>query len=158
MLELHNIEWYNDKELSIFFDREPDVCVRTPSPEDDTLTRNSKLMFPFLNRKALKVAIFDHKKGKSYKFEIYKGYCYDGATIPRMFWRLIGAKSDPQFLIPALVHDVLCENHDYVDNDRNLSSRVFRALLIAGGVNKVKAQVMYTAVDVFQTAGRKWRN
>ena len=98
----------------------------------------------------LKVWLFDHVKSKSYSFTIPKGYCFDGATIPRFLWRVIGSKTDNTFLIAALIHDILCENHGYVNNDRNFSSKVFRALLISGGVGKVKAQVMYLAVDNFQ--------
>lgn len=55
----------------------------------------------------------------------------------------------------ALIHDVLCENHQYIDNDRELSSKVFRALLVASGVSEIKAQVMYLAVDLFQRT-QKW--
>ena len=67
-----------------------------------------------------------------------------------MFWRVIGSNANNEFLIAALVHDVLCENHSYIDNDRELSSKVFRALLIASGVGEVKANIMYSAVDLYQ--------
>ena len=45
---------------------------------------------------------------------------------------------------------MLCENHSYIDNDRQLSSNVFRALLIAAGVSGLKANIMFFAVDNFQ--------
>ena len=92
-----------------------------------------------------------------YNFSIPKGYCYDGASIPRLFWRVIGSNTDNRFLIPALVHDVLCEHHEYVDNDRKFSSNVFNALLEASEVCPMKRFFMKNSVDVFQKLFCKWR-
>lgn len=150
MNEKTNIIWYEDDELTIGFSDAPHVCVRYISPSSTPAEIESIKKYPFMCKTTLKIKLFDHVKEKVYSFVIPKGYCYDGATIPRLFWRIIGAKTDNVFLIGALVHDVMTENHNYVDNDRNFSSKVFRALLVAGGVSKVKAQVMYLAVDNFQ--------
>lgn len=49
-----------------------------------------------------------------------------------------------------MVHDVFCENHEVIGNDRQLSSIVFRELLLASGVGKLRAYTMYYAVDNFQ--------
>ena len=87
---------------------------------------------------------------KKIKRTIPKGYCYDGASIPRLFWRVIGSNTDNRFLIPALVHDVLCENHNYVDNDRNFSTEVFNALLEASEVNAFKRFCMKKSVNCYQ--------
>ena len=57
----------------------------------------------------IEVYLEDKKKNKKYYFMIPSGYRYDGASIPRLFWRLIGSKEDVRFQIPALIHDVLCE-------------------------------------------------
>lgn len=67
-----------------------------------------------------------------------------------MFWRLIGAKTDSKFLIPSLIHDVLCENHSYIDNDREFSTKVFNALLIVSGVNKFNRFLMKNSVNFYQ--------
>ena len=85
-----------------------------------------------------------------FKFEIPKGYCYDGATIPRFFWRIIGSNTDNKFLIAALIHDVLCENHHYIDNDRYFSTQVFNALLEVSEVFPLKRFFMKHSVDIFQ--------
>lgn len=146
------IDWACDSDVLIAFDREPVVQVRVIKPDMTKLERQSVIRYPFVCKKPLRVLIYDHKKFKQYEFVIRENYCYDGASIPRMFWRLIGANTSAEFLIPSLIHDVLCENHQYVDNDRELSSKVFRALLIASGVGEIKAQVMFLAVDNFQ----KW--
>ena len=65
------------------------------------------------------------KKSKTYIFIIEAGYDYDGASIPRLLWRIVGSKESIEFKIAALIHDVLCENHNYVDYDRYFADRVF---------------------------------
>ena len=155
-MEKPNILWYEDDTLKIGFSGMPHVCVRyiVPSATDDEMKSIKK--FPFICKTELKVFIFDAIKQKEYKFTIPKGYCYDGASIPRLFWRLIGSNTDNSFLIPALIHDVLCENHNYIDNDRALSTRVFNALLTESKVNSVKRFLMKNSVATFQTLFCGW--
>mgnify|MGYP002623595042 CR=1 FL=1 len=81
-----------------------------------------------------------------------KGYKFDGATIPFNI-----GKGNMKLLIPALYHDILCDNKNFVDYDRNLASRIFKAALISCGVNKATAQVMYLAVEAYQKMFGKWR-
>lgn len=118
--------------------------------------RKSIERYPFINKKNLQVRLVDYKKDKTYNFEIPKGYCYDGASIPRLFWRIIGSNTDNRFLIPALIHDILCENHSFIDNDRKFSTEVFNALLEASDVNAFKRFLMKNSVDCFQKT-QKWR-
>lgn len=151
-----NILWYEDKELSIFFDDVPQVGVRYILPSSTELEKFSIKQYPFINRKALAVKLFDRIKQKPYGFTIPKGFCYDGASIPRIFWRLIGSNTDNSFLIPALIHDVLCENHNYVDNDREFSTKVFNALLVVSDVGKYKRYLMKNSVNIFQKLFCKW--
>ena len=144
------IEWYKSKELSIFFSNTPHVCIRYVLPSSTKDEIKSIKKYPFICKTRLEVALFDHIKSKSYKFTIPKGYCYDGASIPRFFHRIIGANTDNSFLIPALVHDVLCEHHDYIDNDREFSSKVFNALLEVSEVGNIKRFFMKNSVDLYQ--------
>lgn len=145
------IDWACDSNVLISFDREPIVQVRVIKPNMSIREKKSIAKYPFTCKKPLKVMIYDNKKFKQYNFEIKEGYCWDGMTIPRFAWSLIGmSREDNRGLVAGLVHDVLCENHSYIDNDRELSSNVFRALLIASGVSELKANIMYFAVDNFQ--------
>ena len=121
------------------------------------MDKKSIKKYPFINKRNLNVKLIDYQKNKIYNFSIPKGYCYDGASIPRLFWRVIGSNTDNRFLIPALVHDVLCEHHEYVDNDRKFSSNVFNALLEASEVCPMKRFFMKNSVDVFQKLFCKWR-
>ena len=79
-----------------------------------------------------------------------KVYCYDDASIPRAFWRIIGSNTDNTFLIAALVHDVLCENHKFIDCDKNFSTEVFNALLEASSVCAIKRCLMKHSVNFYQ--------
>ena len=144
------IDWTCNEDVLISFDKEPSIIVRVIKPYMTPLEKKSIKRYPFCCKKPLKVMIFDNKKFKQYNFEIKEGYCYDGASIPRVFWRLIGSNTSAEFLVPSLIHDILCENHRYIDNDRELSSKIFRALLLASGVSEFKANIMYLAVDNYQ--------
>ena len=144
------IQWFDDDDLTIEFSEIPHVCIRYILPSATEQLNASIKKYPFINKRTLGVRLYDKEKEEIYDFVIPKGYCYDGATINRFFWRLIGSKTDNTFLIGALIHDWMCEQKDCVNNDRNFSSRVFRALLTTGGVGEFKAQVMYLAVDNFQ--------
>mgnify|MGYP002856171121 CR=1 FL=1 len=148
--------WYSNKKVGIFFDDYPQVAVRYYIPSMTTEEKKSIEKYPFICKKELKVKIKDFKKNKEYNFAIPKGYCYDGASIPRIFWRIIGANTDNKFLIPALIHDTLCENHQFVDNNRALSTNIFDALLEACKITKPKRFLMKNSVACFQTLFCKW--
>lgn len=149
-------EYYSNKKVGIFFSENPHISIRYYIPSMTEEERKSIERYPFINKKNLQVRLVDYKKDKTYNFEIPKGYCYDGASIPRLFWRIIGSNTDNRFLIPALIHDILCENHSFIDNDRKFSTEVFNALLEASEVNAFKRFLMKNSVDCFQKT-QKWR-
>lgn len=144
------LNWYSNKQVSIFFDKKPKVCIRYISPQNTIEVKKSIKKYPFINKEHLSVKLIDKKKNKEYFFEIPKGYCYDGASVPRFFWRIIGSNTDNQFLIAALIHDVLCEHHNYIDNDRNFSTEVFNSLLEASEVLPIKRFFMKKSVNFYQ--------
>jgi hypothetical protein len=144
------IEWYADDEIKIIFDKVPELNVQFVMPwmtPEQVKEINKK---PFICEEELRVIIVDEIEQEQYEFLIPKGYTWDGATIPRMFWRLIGSKSDNRFLVPSLIHDVLCENHDYIDNQRYLSTIIFERLLYVSKVNAFNRWMIKHSVDNFQ--------
>ena len=149
-------EYYSNNRVGIFFSKNPHISIRYYIPSMTEDERKSIEKYPFINKKNLQVRLVDYKKDKTYNFEIPKGYCYDGASIPRLFWRIIGSNTDNRFLIPALIHDILCENHSFIENDRKFSTEVFNALLEASEVNAFKRFLMKNSVDCFQKT-QKWR-
>ena len=142
------VTWYEDKTMFIEFNKIPQVGISYPSPllSDE---ENKKIKEkPFYNKDDINVCIC--YEGKVYKFEIKGGYRWDGASIPRFCWRIIGSNTQPEFILPSLLHDVLCENHDYIDNNRYLSTLVLERMLKAAGVGKARRWAMKHSVDNFQ--------
>ena len=148
--------WYIDKKAGIYFDKLPFVAVRYYIP---SMTKEEKISierYPFISKRELNVCLVNKKNNKEYSFQIPKGYCYDGASIPRLFWRIVGPSTDNRFLIPALIHDVLCEHHEYIENDRSFSTNVFNSLLEGSGVCGIKRFFMKNSVACYQTMVCKW--
>ena len=157
MNESYKLE-YLDTETRILFSENPQISVRYILPSMNEVEKKSIKKYPFINKTNLKVRIENLNNNKIYQFEIPKGYCYDGASIPRFFWRVIGSQSDNQFLIAALIHDVLCENHNFIENDRALSTKVFDLLLKNSEVMPIKRFFMKNSVDIFQKLFCHWKN
>lgn len=144
------LEWYKDGEIGIFFNKKPHIDVRYITSKTDKELKKDIKNKPFENKSAIDVILMDYINSESYEFTIPKGYTWDGASIPRVFWRLVGAKTDNRFLIPSMIHDVLCENHNYVDNDRYFADRVFERLLYVSGVPAFSRWMIFHSVDNYQ--------
>ena len=93
-----------------------------------------------------------------YCIRINCGYTWDGATIPRFLWRVVGSRFNPEFLPASMVHDWLCENKDFIEKDGvKISSDIFREILILYKVPVWKAKLMATAVRCYQMTQKGWR-
>lgn len=148
------IIWCNKDYLTIISDKEPQTAVRKPMPSDTIQEREEKKEKPYLNK--LEVTFTVNYLGTVYVIDIPRGYTWNGANIPRCFWWLIGSMGESSFLNPSMVHDILTEKKCLVAYDRQLSSIIFRELLIASGVSKLKANIMYKSVDIYQKLFCSW--
>ena len=93
----------------------------------------------------------------SYIITINKGYTWNGANIPRFLWRIVGSQFNPEYLPASLIHDWLCENKGFIiKKGAKISSYIFRDILVLYGVSEFKANVMATAVYLFQLTQRGW--
>lgn len=144
------INWYEDEKLKIEFSHKPNTNMLEPLPSMTKEEKELVYRYPFINCTSLDVHLTDKEKDITYGFTIPKSFRWDGATIKPVFWLLIGSKEDARFKIPSLIHDYICNNKYIVNFDRLFSSKVFKALLLVSGVGKIKAQIMYVAVDLFQ--------
>ena len=86
------------------------------------------------------------------KLTIPAGFVSDGASIPRALWSTIGSPFHPRFMPAALYHDYLLSvMRD--GTEPNLTKAgvdgEFRRLLLANGVSKFRAGLMYRAVRSF---------
>lgn len=117
--------------------------------------KDKKKPYVLLNNVEYLSSMFDD--GIAYLIRINKKYAYDGASVPRFFWRLIGSKGEVEFLAAALIHDWLCENKDFIIQDGvKISSLIFRDILVLSGVSKFKANIMMSAVWAFQITRKGW--
>lgn len=86
--------------------------------------------------------------GITHQIRIPADYAFDGASIPRPIWSLIGAPFEPDFILASCVHDWYCERSieggDYLS--RVIGDGVFFALLNRAGVPAWKCVAMYLAV------------
>lgn len=144
------IDWYEDNYIGIQFSCRPHVDILYPEPQMSKDNIEQIEDKPFICKNKINVVLIDFYKDKTYRFTIPKDYRWDGASIPRAFWRIIGSKENPKFLIPSMIHDVICENHHYVGNDRYFADRVFEKLLKVSGVCAFKRWAMFHTVDNFQ--------
>jgi hypothetical protein len=75
-----------------------------------------------------------------------KFFQYDGASIPPAAWQAIGTPFEPRFMVAAVFHDWLYHTHQI---DKDDTDDMFYGLLVANGVNKVRAALMKAAVETF---------
>ena len=162
ILPTNSIPYFKNDELAILFTKNPHVDFRYPCPGDTEEQKEEKLAKPFINMEEIGVQILYSPKGKvkiyTYNFVVPADYTWDGASIPKFCWRLIGPKTDPRFLIASMIHDTLCENHAYVNNDRYLSTIVLEKLCQTGGTNALSRWAIKHSVDNYQKIVGGWGN
>ena len=124
---------------------------------------NSKKKYPFELFNSLLVKI--STTHRNFEFTIFNGYTWNGADIPRFFWRIIGSRTDNDFLVASMLHDYLLEFKAYIVNEildnaitkkeyRRLTSLIFRHVIKEQGTNTIKANIMAWCVDVYQMFNR----
>lgn len=145
------IIWQDDEYCQVGFSEIPDICnkeINKSVMSKEEIKQAKKK--PLYVKNEVAVCLIDKGKNKYYTFTIGKGYDYDGASIHRAFWRVIGSKENIEFKIAALVHDVLCENHNFVNGDRYFADKVFERLLYVSDVGAFRRWLMFHSVDNFQ--------
>lgn len=138
------------RKFEISINTYPVVMCRVILPEDSDVVKKQKNKKQFINLRTSVLSVVE--KDKQFTITAHKNYCFDGATIPFGI-----GKGNMKLLIPALFHDIMCDNKSVVDYDRKLSSLIFKKLLIMCGVPKFKASCMYHCVDNYQKLFGKWR-
>lgn len=127
------------------FDAEPEILVNPANKKKPFILKNN---VEYLSEKYY---------GKNYRIFINKNYSWNGANIPRVFWRIIGSQYNPDFLPASMIHDWLCENKGFLEKHGvQISSDIFRDILILYDVPKWKAKTMAAAVRCWQTFQPGW--
>jgi len=63
---------------------------------------------------------FYYSRRKKCSIRIGKGFRYDGASIPRLFWRIVGTPFTGRYTAAALVHDALYSGEIFSREDCDL--------------------------------------
>ena len=85
-----------------------------------------------------------------------EGESYDGASIPRWAWSIIGHPLEQQFRWASYWHDRLCENSRSWA-ERRLADAVLLVLLEQSGVAYWRRTAMWAAVRLYAWAWWSWR-
>lgn len=137
-------------EIKVELYGDPDIKTNKVLPTDDEETVKVKNKKPFIATQSALIKV-------EYKKNIYyiandTNYPFDGATIPFGI-----GKGDMKLQIPALFHDIICDDKSKVGFNRYLSSLIFRELLIQCKMNKCIAYIMFHAVDNWQKFQKGWK-
>jgi len=93
---------------------------------------------------------FAYIDGEGETWTVPVGRITDGASIPQVFWSVVGSPFTGNYLRAAVVHDRYCE--DEVGPWREVHRMFYEACLCAG-VSDTKARLLYAAVYHF---GPRW--
>lgn len=85
------------------------------------------------------------------------GDSWDGASIPRIMWSIIGHPLQQEFRWASFWHDRLCE-HSFLWADRRLADAVLLLLLHLYGVGYWRRTAMWIAVRAYAWLWWSWRN
>lgn len=107
-----------------------DLQVRFPDPRKNELVLDE-------------VLTFEDNTGRVWTAQ--PGQCSDGASIPRLFWSLLGHPLHGPFRRGAILHDAYYRNQPY-GRTRAEIDRLLYDCLIADGAGQVRARLVYTAV------------
>jgi hypothetical protein len=101
--------------------------------------RNMVLMSPF-----------SYVDSHGVTWSVPSGTRVDGASIPSVFWSIIGAPYTGKYREASVIHDYFCETKS---RHWKAVHKVFLDGMLARGVDKIQAQLMYLAVYRF---GPRW--
>lgn len=89
---------------------------------------------------------FQYKHRNQFLITIDSGFYWDGASIPRFAWTIVGSPFTGYYTVAALVHDALYGSEII---PRSECDRVFNEIMEDWNVPIVKRQTMYRAVRWF---------
>lgn len=116
---------------------------------------NGPIVSDLISEKEMKlVEAFDIELSTSFDYQmtVPSGFIYDGASIPRLFWTVIGSPFDPKYSVASLIHDYLYNNPNsrpFWANNRKMADKIFWVLLVRSGVNPITSSMLYLPVRIF---------
>jgi hypothetical protein len=93
---------------------------------------------------------FEYIDSQGVTWAVPAGTQIDGASIPRVFWSIIGAPYTGKYREASVIHDHYCSTRS---RHWKAVHKVFLDGMVARGVDRIQAQLMYLAVYRF---GPRW--
>ena len=149
--------WYEDNTCCIAFGAIPKIAnkqINNQVMSKEEIKQAKKK--PLYLENDVPVVLWNKKTHDIHFFVIESGYDYDGASIWKFFWRLIGSKEDIRFKIASLIHDYICEHKECVLYQRRFSSIVLERLLRVADTDLLRRILMFVAVEIYQMC-KKWK-
>lgn len=87
--------------------------------------------------------------GREFRIVVEKGFVFDGASIPRLLWRLCGHPLEVPRIAAALAHDWLYASHAV---DRATADAIYREICRMVGIGWLRRGVEYGALRLFGDA------
>lgn len=85
-------------------------------------------------------------RNKDYDIIVSKGFDFDGASIPRALWSIIGCPMGGLYSSAACIHDALYASKIL---DRKTCDKLFHEAMLSCNVSESIAKEMYLAVRAF---------
>lgn len=101
-------------------------------------------------RSALLLSSFEFIDKQGKKWVAPKGVTVNGASIPHVFWSIVGSPWTGRYREASVVHDYFCVTRT---ETWQTVHRLFYEAMLANGVNEIQAKIMYAAVFRF---GPRW--
>lgn len=113
------------------------------------------------------------RNGTQYRIIVPEGFRNDGASIPRIFWTILGLTPDGLIRAAALIHDFILvnkgrlkENHQLLLwagwkecgklIDKKSADKLFKQIAIESGIPKWKANIAYLAIRFYTRLSNKY--
>ena len=85
---------------------------------------------------------------KPFRIRIPEGFLSDGASVPRLFWRLLSPPIDPQTIAPSIVHDYLYVNGARLGLTRKIVDLWYSNALSQQGYPAWKCNLTYCGIRI----------
>ncbi len=94
---------------------------------------------------------YSYEDSDGRQWGVPKGTIVDGASIPQVFWSIVGGPFSGKYRSSSVIHDYYC---DTMHRDWRAVHNLFYEAMLTSGVSKNKAMLMYYAVYRF---GKRWK-
>ena len=91
--------------------------------------------------------------GRKFTVRVFGGFSFDGASIPRTFWRLCGHPMEVPRVAAALAHDWLYAAHVC---DRATADAIYAEICRMVGMASLRVTIEHAALRIFGC--RAWKN